>query len=87
MAALASAKMSIGQKIKLKGKVSYIGKASNGVVAVGCINAEFTQLQAWRCSKCGVIRAKVIEGQWLSELTAGTTRYERGGVHDWRRVK
>ncbi len=27
MAALASAKMSIGQKIKLKGKVSYIGKA------------------------------------------------------------
>ena len=87
MAALASAKMSIGQKIKLKGKVFHIEKAPNVVVAVGCINAEFTQLHAWRCSKCGMIRARVIEGLGLSDLTAVSSQCELGGAHDWQRVK
>lgn len=83
----AAAKMSIGEKIKLKGKVYSIKKVENDSIAVLCINSEFVNTQTWRCSKCGQYISKVAEGSNMIDLMSDFSKCKYGGSHNWKKIR
>ena len=83
---LASAKLNLGQKVKIKGTV-YSFLAENGVNAVLLMPSAFPEKMRWQCSKCGVTYTQVTKGRSILAEAHFRRNCSYGGTHKWRRVK